>query len=206
MYASKNMRNPKITYVYSYALIMCVSCYAWVSSPYTKWYGGTTTRTVCAAAAAALCEHNRRPLPSMNYYLRGCPTGLEGQSVPGGHTCNIHPPPLVSREREDRSSSVTVVYTNSYEYELRITLLTNTDIFLRHPEFLHRFVSEAKIKNNSNFLIIEQQNSYISWCYSLKLRRLMVSCEIVLTQLTTRLKAKVCPEFLVGRDHLFLPF
>ena len=68
----------------------------WVS--YTKWYGGTT-RTVCATAAA-LCEHNRRPLPSMNYYLRGCPTGLEGQSVPGGHTCNIHPPPLVPRERE----------------------------------------------------------------------------------------------------------
>lgn len=176
----------------------------WVSD--TKWYGGTT-RTVCAtAAAAALCEHNRRPLPSMNYYLRGCPTGLEGQSVPGGHTCNIHPPPLVPREREKQKQF-------SHSIHKFVWMRINNNTINKHQHFSStswispsiRFQSENQ-KNNSNLLIIAQLNSYISWCFPLKLRRLMVSCDIVLTQLTTRLKAKVCPEFLVGRDHLFLPF
>ena len=146
-YASKNDAQPLKSPMYT---VMRSSCAfrvtrEWVSD--TKWYGGTT-RTVCAtaAAAAALCEHNRRPLPSMNYYLRGCPTGLEGQSVPGGHTCNIHPPPLVPREREKQKQFSHSTHKFVWIYELTTTLLTNTNIFPRHPEFLLRFVSKAKIK------------------------------------------------------------
>lgn len=62
-------------------------------------------------------ECNRKPFTLGElYYLRGCPTGLEGQSVPGGHTCNIHPPPVYTETETHSQYSKNTKKNNNLIY------------------------------------------------------------------------------------------